>query len=209
MDVHSAPFLLNLMGAAQLGKSQQEPAERKFRRALRVNPLFSPAHLNLAMLLLRRGATEEARRELELADATNVGNCFGLSPGIAELRRRMNLPLAQPATTELSLPSYVTQESLTEEDRRITALMQGLSKYAVEDAQRGKILNNLAVHFAESGRTELALDHFRGALGVLKSAGPERFKLAQQVLSHMSEACRKANFEEADEYDRMRNLVTP
>jgi hypothetical protein len=65
------------------------------------------------------------------------------------------------------------------------------------------------VHFAESGRTELALDHFRAALGVMKSAGPERFNLAQQVLSHMSQACRAARFEEADEYERMRTLVRP
>lgn len=209
MDVHSAPFLLNLMAGAHLGKQQPQPAERKVRRSLRVNPLFAPAHLNLAALLAKRGATAEARQELELADATNVGNCFGLSPTIYELRRQWKLPPAQPAGSEIPLSSYVTQESLSEEDRRLTALMQGLSKYAVQDAERGKILNNLAVHFAESNRTELALDHFRSALGVLKSAGPERYKLAQQVLKNMSDACRTANYAEADEYDRMRSQVSP
>jgi tetratricopeptide (TPR) repeat protein len=209
MDVHSAPFLLNLMGGVHLGKDQSEPAERKFRRSLRVNPLFAPAHLNLASLLAKRGAAEEARQELELADATNVGNCFGLSPAIGQVRRQLNLPSAQPGTTEIALSNYVTQQSLSAEDRRLTALMQALSKYAVQDAERGKILNNLAVHFAETGRTEMALDHFRSALGVLKSAGPERYKLAQQVLTTMGQACRDAKYEEADEYDRMRTLVTP
>jgi tetratricopeptide (TPR) repeat protein len=206
MDVHSAPFLLNLMGASHLNKDQTEAAERKFRRSLRVNPFFAPAHLNLAALHLKRGSSEEARAELDLADATNVGNCFGLSPGIADLRRK----LAHTASAaEVPLANYQSQESLAEEDKRITALMQGLSKYAVEDAERGKILNNLAVHFAESGRYDLALDHYRSALGVLKLAGPERFNLAKQVLANMGDACRKAKYDEADEYDRMRTLVSP
>lgn len=209
MDVHSAPFLLNLMGAAHLNKDQSAAAERKFRRSLRINPFFAPAHLNLAALHLKRGSTDDAKAELELADATNVGNCFGLSPGIAEVRRRLKHGAGPSATADVPLANYLSQESLTEEDKRLTALMQGLSKYAVKDAERGKILNNLAVHFAESNRPELALDHFRTALGVLKVAGPERFNLARQVLTNMGDACRKAKYEEADEYDRMRTLVSP
>jgi tetratricopeptide (TPR) repeat protein len=209
MDVHGAPFLLNLMGAAHLGKEQSEAAERKFRRSLRVNPLFAPAHLNLAALLHQRGDAAQARRELELADATNVGNCFGLSAAITQVRRQMKLAPGQAASGEQALAAYVTERSLSEDDRRMTALMQGLSKYAVENSERGKILNNLAIHFAEKGDTELALDHFRSALSMLKLAGPERYRLAQHVLTQMGETCRKAQYEEANEYDQMRNLVKP
>ena len=91
----------------------------------------------------------------------------------------------------------------------MTALVEGISKYAVEEAERGKILNNLAVHFADRGRPELALHHFREALAVFKLAGPERFELATRVFSNMSHVCRKAGFEEADEYDQMQHLVSP
>lgn len=209
LDVHNAPFLLNLMGAAHVGKDQSAAAQRKFRRALRVNPLFAPAHLNLAALLYQQGAKAEARQELQLAEATNVGNCFGLSPGIYEVRRQMGLPPGPTSGNELALSSYVAQEPLSEEDLRMTALMQGLAKYAVENAERGKIINNLAIHFADQGNNEQALDHFRSALAVLKLAGPERYKLAQHVLTQMGETCRKAKYEEADEYDRMRSMVQP
>ena len=209
MDVHSAPFLLNLMGASHASQEQWDAAERKFRRALRLNAAFSPAHLNLAWCLARRKAKSEAIREVELADAFNVGNVFGLSAAIASMRRDLQLPVGLPVESQLTLASYIHNESLSEEDRRLTALMLGMSKYAVKDEDRGKILNNLAVHFADTGRTELALDHFRGALAVIKQAGPERFALARQVLTHMADACRKADFAEAEEYQRMRDLVTP
>jgi hypothetical protein len=209
MDVHSAPLLLNLMGFGHAAREEWDAAERKFRRSLRVNPMFSPAHLNLAYCLLRRKARAEAAREVELADVYNVGNVFGLSAAIADLRRQLNLPAGVPVESELTVRSYVHNETLSEEDKRLTALMLGMSKYAVKETERGKILNNLAVHFAETGRTELALDHFRGALAVIKQAGPERFALARQVLTHMADACRKAGFAEAEEYQKMRDLVTP
>jgi tetratricopeptide (TPR) repeat protein len=209
MDVHAAPFLLNFMGASHQAGGRWEAAERKFRRALRVNPLFSPAHLNLAWCLHRRGARQEAAAEVELADATNVGNSFGLAGAISELRRQYGLTPARGDGESLTVASYLGTQSLSEEDRRLTALMQGIAKYAVSDSERGKILNNLAVHFADTGQTDLALDHFRASLGVLRLAGPERFALAGQVLSHMSAACRKAGYEEADEYDTMKNLVRP
>ena len=89
------------------------------------------------------------------------------------------------------------------------ALLEGISKYAVEDAERAKILNNLAVHFADRGRPERALHHFREALAVLKLAGPERFELAARVFANMSRVCRKAGFDEADEYEQMQHLVSP
>lgn len=209
MDVHRAPFLLNLMGATHLSAEQWEAAERKFRRSLRVNPLFAPAHLNLAVALEHRKAHAEAVREVELADACNVGNAFGLSAGVAEVRRKLGLPVGIRTTSDVEFVSYVYNESLSEEDVRITALLKGMSKYAVREEDRGKILNNLAVHFADTGRTELALDHFRGALAVIKTAGPERFALAKQVMSHMSDACRKAGFDEAAEYQAMQGLVSP
>ena len=93
--------------------------------------------------------------------------------------------------------------------RRITALLEGISKYAVDDDDRGKILNNLAVHFADTDRPRLALYHFRNALAVVKVAGPERFELATRVFSSMSRVCRKAGFEEAVEYEQMQHLVSP
>lgn len=211
LDSHGAPMLLNLMGAVQAQKGQWAAAERKFRRSLHVNPCFSPAHLNLAHCLERRHELGEAARELRLAAIFNVGNVFGLAGPINELQTRLETSAVAVEPIEFDRNWYLSTESaaLTDEDQRISALLVALSKYAQLHTERAKILNNLAVHFADSGRTEIALEHFRDALAVLKQAGPEKFALAREVLTHMSDACRAANLEEADEYERMRSLVSP
>jgi tetratricopeptide (TPR) repeat protein len=209
MDVHYAPFLLNFLGASYAARDEWDAAERKFRRALHVNPMFSPAHLNLAHCLMRREQLEDAIREVQLAEAFNVGNVFGIASGISSFRRQINLSLDRPDVIEFTTALYVSTEPTSVEDERIVALMQGISKYAVRAEERGKILNNLAVHFADTGRPELALEYFRGALDVVKTAGPERFTLARQVLSHMESTCQEAGFTEAEEYGAMQALVRP
>ncbi len=209
MDVHSAPFLLNFLGGWYAGQGQWAAAERKFRRSVRVNPAFAPAHLNLAHCLARRQDQEGAARELRLAQAFNIGNVFGLNAGVVALRRQLDLPLEEREPVAFLADLYIASEPLTVEDERLTALMLALSKYAVRDEDRGKVLNNLAVHFADSDKPETALEYFRTSLAALKNAGPERFALARQVLSHMDAACRRAGFEEADEYRHMQQAVRP
>jgi tetratricopeptide (TPR) repeat protein len=209
MDVHGAPFLLNFMGAAYIAGDQWEAAERKFRRALRVNAAFSPAHLNLAKCWSHAGRQPEAMREVQLADAFNVGNVFGLQPAIVQMRRELGMPVESSEQVELSAAVYIAQEATTAEDQRLEALLDAIAKYATREEERGKIRNNLAVHFSDSGRPELALEHFRSALDALKYAGPDRFALARQVFSNMHNVCRKAGFPEADEYAKMQDSVQP
>lgn len=209
MDVHGAPFLLNQTGALHASLGEWDAAARYFRRALLVNPAFSPAHLNLAQCLMRRSDRIAAAQECVLAEAFNVGNVFGLKSALTEMRRQLGRITAEPQPLEMNLESYLSRETIEEEDRRLVAILQAASKYAVGDDQRGKILNNVGVHFAESGRPELALFHFRSALGCVRTAGSERFQLARTILGNMRDVCRKAQFTEADEYERMQNLVTP
>lgn len=209
-DVHGTPFLLNFAGASYAGANEWDVAERKFRRSLSVNPLFGPAHLNLAECLLRRGLRAEAAREVELADFFNVGNVFGLAGAIAQFRRRLAIPIEWGEPIDVETVAYLSEEALSQEDLRLRALIKGISKYAVSDADRGKILNNLAVHLADRGYPEMALHHFRDALEVIRFAEPaERYALTRKVFSNMSEVCRRAGFAEADEYRRMRLEVKP
>jgi tetratricopeptide (TPR) repeat protein len=209
LDVHGAPFLLNFMGASYVAGNQWDAAERKFRRALRVNPTFSPAHLNLAKCWTRAGRQTEAMREVQLAEAFNIGNVYGLAAAIVQLRRELGMPLEQREPIEFSAGVYISLEPMSVGDQRLTSLLQAVSKYAVREEERGKILNNLAVHFADSNRPELALEHFRDALDALKFAGPERFDLARLVFSHMHSVCLKSDFAEAGEYARMKESVLP
>jgi len=208
-DVHRTPFLLNLQGAGYAAEGQWEAAERKFRRALSTNPSFSPAHLNLAHCLARRGAHAEAMREVQLAGAFNVGNVYGLQAVIVKQDSSGTMQGASGFATTLDVAAYVSAEPLADVDRRMVAFLQGISKYAVERQERVKILNNLAVHFADSRRTELALEYFRDALLVAKSAGAAREPLVRKILSHMETACRDARFAEADEYALMQRTRLP
>lgn len=209
MDVHGTPFLLNFSGAGYASAGDWGAAERKFRRALAINPLFPPAHLNLAECLVRRSAHAEAGREIVLAEAFNVGDVFGLAGSIGELRRRLADPRGPALPIDAASLSYGPAEPIREEDRRMVAVLEGASQYAVREEERAKILGNLAVHFAESGRPELALAHFRNALACLRGADPEpRYRLARQMLGQMSDVCRKASFGEADEYRQMSVSLT-
>lgn len=208
-DVHGAPFLLHLLGVLHVQQNDLPAAERKFRRALRINAAFSPAHLNLAHCLLKRGEKQQAEREVLLAEAFNVGNVFGLARQIVECKGACGLKDDELPPVRIEPRAYLGSEPMDTLDERMVALLEGLAKYAVEDLERAKILNNLAVHFADVGKTELALDHYRNALAVLKFAGPERFEVARQVLANMRDACRAAGFAEAEEYDQMLELVLP
>lgn len=208
-DVHGAPLLLNFQGAGYAQDGQWSAAERKFRRAIRVNPTFSPAHLNLAHCLVELGRPEEAAREWTLAAAFNVGNVFGLEAAIHAFRERLGDTPTPPLPLAFSARVYVSPEPRSVEDERIASILQAISKYAVKDEERAKLRNNLAVHFSESGRPQLALEHFRGALAALKTAGPERFEIATKILGHMSDTCRYAGYEEADEYAAMQQFVLP
>jgi tetratricopeptide (TPR) repeat protein len=207
MDVHGAPFLLNFSGAQYALEKKPKAAQRKFRRALGINPMFSPAHLNLAECLLQEGARDEAAREVELADIFNVGNVFGLSEAINGMRRKLGMSLDSRDVLDVANLSYLTREKQTEEDLRMVAILEGMSKYAVRDEERAKILNNLAVHFADSDRPELALHYFHNALEVTLHAGEARHQLARQIFSHMRNVCRKATFDEESEYRQLELMV--
>jgi tetratricopeptide (TPR) repeat protein len=195
--------LLSFAGSGYAAAGDWGAAERKFRRALGVNPAFSPAHLNLAECLLRRSAEGEAAREIALAEAFNVGNVFGLAGAVAEFRQRVTGAKAAGPLDAAAI-TYGTIEALTEEDRRLAAVLEGDSKNAVRGEERAKTLHSLAVHFADTGRPELAQEHFHRALAALREADPKaRHEMARQVLLAMSEVCRRAGFGEAEEYRQM------
>jgi len=214
-DSHGAPFLLNFYGASYAGQQQWEAAQRKFRRALRVNPTFAPAHLNLAHVLLAAGDAAGAREELALAAAFNIGNVYGLAHAISAMQETTAAPQpAGPAKfsaaefTPVVAARYFSQQQLSAEDQRIEALLLSLSKYAVRHSERGKIINNLAAHLADAGNTDAALEYYRAALEALKLAAGERLEIARKVLQNMAAACKQAGYEEAAEYQQMRNMVT-
>ena len=98
--------------------------------------MFSPAHLNLAECYLQKNKKLEAAAEIELADAFNVGDVFGVSAAVAAARRRLGTSVDKSDPVDVAQRSYISTEPLAEEDRRLIALLEGISKYAVGDAER-------------------------------------------------------------------------
>ncbi len=210
-DSHRAPLLLNFYGASYASEQKWEAAQRKFRRALRVNPTFAPAHLNLAHCLLSDGDIEGARREVALADAFNIGNVYGIAHAISTMKQAtepQGEDVQPGAVTRIVAAEYFSKQQLSAEDERIEAMLLSLSKYAVRDSERGKIINNLAAHLADRGNTDAALHYYRAALETLKKATAERLEIARKVLQNMAAACTRAGYEEAAEYQQMRRMVT-
>lgn len=202
-DVHRTGFLLNFEGAAYAAKEDWAAAERKFRRTLAVQPTFSPAHLNLAHCLARRGDQAGAAREVRLAQQFNVGNLFGLQAAIDSLVRDWKVEEESASPLILPLAEYQAATKLTEVDQRMIALLQGISKYAVQPSDRAKVLNNLAVHFADRQQADLSLEYFRDALQAARGDSASRSNLVRHMFSQMEAVCRTAGYAEAEEYAAM------
>ncbi|HEV3005533.1 MAG TPA: tetratricopeptide repeat protein [Pirellulales bacterium] len=68
---------------------------------------------------------------------------------------------------------------------------------------------NIRENAGEIDPTERVLEGFRATLAELMPAAPDRLDDARQVLTQMVVVCREAGYEEADEYQRILELVTP
>jgi Tfp pilus assembly protein PilF len=68
------PVVLNALGLVQTAMNESQTAADTFRRALATRPLFAPAALNLADLLLKQGQRDAARQVLSevLPDAATA-----------------------------------------------------------------------------------------------------------------------------------------
>jgi tetratricopeptide (TPR) repeat protein len=71
------PTILSDLGAALLGAGREGPAEEPLRRAVRARADFAPSRVNLGLLLLLRGETEEAARHLEEAVRLDPSSAAG------------------------------------------------------------------------------------------------------------------------------------
>lgn len=105
------PLPYNLKGAAYLGKGDNEAARKTFEEALRIQPDYFPAEMNLAQMDIRAGDTDGAKRRflgIVERDTAHVGAMMAL----ADLARRNQdvdgaidwLEKARAANTQAALP---------------------------------------------------------------------------------------------------------
>ena len=82
----SMPQAYDLHGLILLQDGKDAAASIEFCRALQLNPLFSPAHLHLAMALIQTGDRAGTLAQLRIAAAAP-------DPGIAQQAREMQMKL--------------------------------------------------------------------------------------------------------------------
>ena len=214
-DGYTQPFLLNIHAAYHISKGENVAARRKYNRALYINPTFSPSHLNLAWIHFNQKQYESAKREVRLAAAFNVGNVFGLKKEIVDLEQEINQKLKDLSKDEeiaasmvaFSSSAYLPREFLSEQDKSMRALMEAVSKYAILEEERAKILANLAIHFSDEGKNGWALHSFRNAMRVLRMGGQEKYPLAKKIMIQMIKCCKGEYANERAEYVQMYKMA--
>ena len=87
------------------------------------------------------------------------------------------------------------------------ALMEAVSKYAVLEEERAKILANLAIHFSDEGKDGWALHSFRNAMRVLRMGGQEKYPLAKKIMIQMIKCCKDEYANERVEYVQMYKMA--
>jgi len=204
LDAYRQPFLLNIHGTYYAKQKKRREAMRKWKRSLRLNPTFSPAHLNLALALFAEGDTLAGERELNLAELFNVGDVYAIAETIWNIRTQYNLHRNNEKTIDFAMENYLADGTLTIKDRRMVGMMKGISKYAVDPGERAKILNNLAVYMATTNKPEWACDFFREGLNELKANPDDYRQLAIEIIRHMREICKESEMgSEAREYAKV------
>lgn len=174
---------------------QSVRAETAYRKALRLQPRFVPAYLNLAQMLVDQG------RESEAAELLRAG--IGQVPDSADLHHALGLSLVRQKQTAQALPLLARAAELGKDNSRYTYVYavalksQGNTDKALAVLARGLerhpgdigLLELLVAYNREKGNTEQALVHARSLLKALPG-NPEAEALVRE-LEHESEKGRE------------------
>ncbi len=176
---------LNL-GLVYAGQGRLDDAERAYRRALALDPWFSPAFVNLADLFRATGRDAEAeallREAIELLpEDSGVRHSLGLAlvrqgrhpEALDELRRAAELA---PDQTRYAYVYGVALHSLGE----TTRALQVLEAAHLRNPQDPELLTGLATISRDAGRLEAARDFARKLLA-LRPEDPGAAQLAAEL----------------------------
>jgi len=211
-----SPLTPHLMGNYYFSQKEFKVAERKYWQAIRENPCFALAHLNLACIYARHAAElgrpgedfkTRAAEELHWAEEFNVGDVFGVHQAIAGLRDE--LKIGPPAEApELRLKDYQPAETMDPKDVRAGGIFDAAMKYLRNDVERARLMNNKAVYFKSKSKNkyphDLAIDAYNEALRVL---GDEAVKeaaaheVANQICENAARLCKSQWQGGNEEYD--------
>ena len=190
-----SPMTPHLMGNYYFAQGKFKAAERKYWQAIRENPCFALAHLNLACIYARHsdglGRTgvdfkRRAAEELHWAEQFDVGDVFGVQKAIGALRDELKLaPLAEAPA--LRFEDYRSADTMEARDLRAVGIFDAAMKYLRTDVERAKLMNNKAVYFKLKHKYDSAIDAYNDALRALGTSRDE--PVATQILDNAASLC--------------------
>ncbi len=162
-----SPVPLNLKGAALLGKNDRAGARAAFEAALKRDPKFTPAQLNLAQLELMDGNTEAAEKRYREVLSYDKGNLKALL-ALASLAERNGqaeqsaqwLKQAHEQHPEAIQPALLLVQHYLQQDETTRALDLA-GEVAVAHPREPLVLRTLAQVQLKAGKESAALDTLR------------------------------------------------
>lgn len=189
------PLPYNLMGAAYLGKKDLASARKQFEQAVKIQPKFSPAQMNLAQIDLQQGKPQQAEqryKEILKNDDKNVGAMVALAGlsaragkekeafGWLEKAREKNPKALEPAL--LLINAYLQQN----QPLKALSIARDIQD---EHADNPVALQALAQAQLAAGETSSALSSYRKLTEKLPKSPQAQYLLAQaQMKSKDSKA---------------------
>lgn len=206
--VFREPLLPHLWGNYYWEQEDSASAVRYWNWAIRLEPAFAPAHVNLAWALLERGDKPRAARQTALAASFNFQNAYGVDDHVLALREKIGFAASLQAKPQFHAVEYLDQsEPLNPVEYQVVDALETLGSLASTAAGRAQALNNAGVYVLHEARKPLrAVSLFRRALEQLvqaRSLAADR-TLADHLLKNLEQAADQAQLPERKLYARLR-----
>jgi tetratricopeptide (TPR) repeat protein len=206
--VFQEPLLPHHWGNYFWQNEDREAAVRLWNEAVRIDPGFAPAHLNLSHAHAESGDPDRARQEAQLAALLNVQDAFGISAHLVQLRQRLQLPpVPHDAVRFLPERYEESSSSLTVEQERGLRVLSTIAEVCVDPVERIRAINNIGVYLTHEQQPRLGLKYFRNGLREVLAMGqhPESAELKRYFLANLERGFKTAGMGEHVIYARMKD----
>jgi len=198
-----SPVPLNLKGAALLGKNDRAGARQAFEAALKLQPKFIPAQLNLAQLALMDGDTAAAETRYRNVLSDDEGNLSALL-ALASLADRNGqseqsaqwLKQAHEQHPEAIQPALLLVQHYLQQDETTRALDLA-GEVVVAHPRDPLVLRTLAQVQLKAGKEKTALDTLRTLVEVQPQSPEAHYLLAIVQVQQKDTAAARINLEKA------------
>jgi putative PEP-CTERM system TPR-repeat lipoprotein len=198
-----SPVPLNLKGAALLGKNDRAGARQAFESALKLQPTFIPAHLNLAQLAMMDGDTAAAEARYRKVLSEDKGNLSALL-ALASLADHNGqgeqaaqwLKTAHDQHPEAIQPALLLVEHYLKQNETTRALDLA-GEVAVAHPREPLVLKVLAQVQLKAGKEKAALDTLRTLVEVQPQSPEAHYLLAMVQVQQKDTTAARNNLENA------------